>query len=141
MSRTGTIGTDRIVLEDGSEFAGTLVSGREGTAGPLMITNTMSDFTSALIDPQYEDTILVFTYPQIGGAGLDEDALGGGEAVVAGVIARSIVGGMEELTGGRNLLDLLARKDIPVLVDVDTRALVAAIRDEDVQETPERGVN
>ena len=101
----------------------------------------MSDFTSALIDPDHEGAILVFTYPQIGGAGLDEDSLGDAEAVVAGVITRSIVGGMEELTGGRNLLDLLAQKDIPVMVDVDTRALTAAVRSFDLQETPEGGVS
>ena len=69
----------RLVLEDGSEFPGTLFGARLPVAGEAVFNTGMVGYPESMTDPSYAGQILVMTYPLIGNYGVpggEKDELG-----------------------------------------------------------------
>ena len=60
----------RLVLEDGSEFSGTLFGATLPVAGEVVFNTGMVGYPESLTDPSYAGQILVLTYPHIGNYGV-----------------------------------------------------------------------
>src|SRR5512143_2806888 len=69
----------RLVLEDGSEYAGRLFGAEVPIAGEVVFNTGMVGYPETLTDPSYAGQIVVLTYPLIGNYGVpgreEEDGL------------------------------------------------------------------
>jgi carbamoyl-phosphate synthase small subunit len=82
----------------------------------------------ALTDPSYHNQILVFTYPMIGNYGVN---LADGEskkAQVSGVVVSEMAVNWSHAVSDRSLLEWLKEQNIPLITNVDTRALTKYLR-------------
>ena len=66
----------RLVLEDGSVFAGKAFGWRGAGAGEVVFNTGMVGYPECLTDPSYSGQILVLTYPLVGNYGVPPDKAG-----------------------------------------------------------------
>ena len=133
MSHTG-----RLVLEDGSEFSGTLFGAAHPAAGEVVFNTGMVGYPESLTDPSYAGQILVFTYPHVGNYGVppwSRDDLGLPEwfeserIQVTGLVISSLSADVSHWSAERALDDWLKEGNVPGLFGVDTRAVAKRLRD------------
>jgi carbamoyl-phosphate synthase small subunit len=110
----------KLVLEDGTVFAGSAVGAPGVAAGEACFTTAMAGYEEAASDPSYMAQVLAFSYPLIGNYGVDP-----GRLESDGVYAEAIV--MRRARPAWK--QWLASQGVVALEDVDTRALVRKIRD------------
>ena len=110
----------KLVLEDGTVFAGSAVGAPGVAAGEACFTTAMAGYEEAASDPSYMAQVLAFSYPLVGNYGVDSGRLESG-----GVCAEAIVMRKARPVWSR----WLEAQGVVALEDVDTRALVRAIRD------------
>ena len=63
----------KIILEDGSEYAGKSFGFEGSAAGEVVFCTAMAGYPESLSDPSYKGQILVLTYPLIGNYGIPND--------------------------------------------------------------------
>jgi carbamoyl-phosphate synthase small subunit len=115
----------QLLLADGTRFLGR-GAGQPGTAaGELVFTTAMTGYGETLTDPSYRGQILMFTYPLVGNYGARPGAAQSRE-----IHARAaVVSTLSSTWQGHESLDRYLRAiGVPVMVDVDTRALAQHIR-------------
>jgi carbamoyl-phosphate synthase small subunit len=115
-----------LLLEDGSCFAGRLVS-RGRRCGEVVFNTAMTGYQEVLTDPSYRGQIVVMTQPHIGNYGVYAEAEESSRPWVEGFVAREFTA----VPSGRSdhpLVDYLQRHGIPALDRIDTRALVRRLR-------------
>jgi carbamoyl-phosphate synthase small subunit len=126
-----------LILEDGSQYAGTLFGACVSTAGEMVFSTGMVGYPESLTDPSYAGQILVFTYPLIGNYGVpgrDRDEWGllrGFESErihPTGVIVATPASDTSHWQASRSLHDWMAESGVPGLAGVDTRALAKRLR-------------
>jgi carbamoyl-phosphate synthase small subunit len=110
----------KLVLEDGTVFAGSAVGAHGVAAGEACFTTAMAGYEEAASDPSYLAQVLAFSYPLIGNYGVDS-----GRLESDGVYAEAIV--MRRARPAWK--QWLASQGVVALEDVDTRTLVRKIRD------------
>jgi carbamoyl-phosphate synthase small subunit len=115
-----TIRPAKLVLEDGTVFAGSAVGAHGVAAGEACFTTAMAGYEEAASDPSYLAQVLAFSYPLIGNYGVDS-----GRLESDGVYAEAIV--MRRARPAWK--QWLASQGVVALEDVDTRTLVRKIRD------------
>jgi carbamoyl-phosphate synthase small subunit len=116
-----------LVLEDGSAYAGSIVS--PGTRfGEVVFNTSMTGYQEILTDPSYRGQIVVMTQPHIGNYGtsanLDESSRPWVEAFVAHQFTARHSG-----SGEVSLPGYLRQHGIPSLHEIDTRSLVRRLRE------------
>jgi len=62
--------TARLVLEDGTQFAGYSFGAETSLSGEVVFNTAMTGYPESLTDPSYSGQILVITYPLIGNYGV-----------------------------------------------------------------------
>ena len=121
--------TGRLVLADGSVFAGQGI-GFEGTAvGEVCFNTAMTGYQEILTDPSYAAQIITFTFPHIGNVGtnsLDHEA---GEPVAAGLVIRAPITAPANWRSGQHLNDWLVARKVVGIAGIDTRRLTRLIRE------------
>ena len=115
-----TTGPAKLVLEDGTVFAGAAVGAHGVAAGEACFTTAMTGYEEAASDPSYLAQVLAFSYPLVGNYGIDP-----GRLESAGVCAEAIVMRKARPAWAR----WLEAQGVVALENVDTRALVRTIRD------------
>ncbi len=110
----------RLVLEDGTVFAGAAVGAHGVAAGEACFTTAMTGYEEAASDPSYLAQVLAFSYPLVGNYGIDP-----GRLESAGVCAEAIVMRKARPAWAR----WLEAQGVVALENVDTRVLVRTIRD------------
>jgi len=128
----------RLVLEDGSSFAGAPF-GHHGTAAGEVVFNTgMVGYPESLTDPSYRGQILVMTYPLVGNYGVrasthDEFGLPVGfesDGIQAsGLVVGECCARYSHHDAVEGLGAWLARHGVPGLAGVDTRAVTRRLRE------------
>jgi carbamoyl-phosphate synthase small subunit len=128
----------RLILEDGSEYPGTLFGARLPRAGEAVFNTGMVGYPESMTDPSYAGQILVMTYPLIGNYGVpgdDKDELGlpaGFESdriQISGLVVSTLSSDTSHWTAGRSLNAWMEEGGVPGIQGVDTRALAKRIRD------------
>lgn len=118
-------GTGALTLADGHVYPGELL-GSSSVQGEVVFFTGMTGYQEVLTDPSYRGQIIVFTYPLIGQYGISEQDSESRQIQVSGVVVQTLAN-----NGLRSdLADWLAASDIPVLTQVDTRALVHHLRNQ-----------
>ena len=115
-----------MVLKDGGVYEGTLY-GDHPAVGEVVFTTGMSGYQETLTDPSFCGQIVVFTYPLIGNYGCNPIFDQGDGCCYEGLSLMNSA--MNRVLGARrNGPSFLEKNHIPVLADVDTRAITRRIR-------------
>ena len=126
-----------LLLQDGRFFEGALplstqaaiVDGGFSFFGEVVFTTGMTGYVETLTDPSYAGQIVVFTYPLIGNYGVPEPAKWESDRVqAAGVILAGVPSDAFHAEAKHSLLEYLEEQNVPLLCDVDTRALTKVLR-------------
>lgn len=117
-----------LVLESGEMFPG-FWQGRENCvdrAGEVVFNTSHSGYEEMATDPSYFSQILVLTAPQQGNYG-ENDAFWESERIwIEGFVCLEMQNSWRE----RSWQDKLGKYGVPILADVDTRALVLRLREQ-----------
>jgi len=126
----------RLVLEDGSTFAGAPFGWPGSIAGEVVFNTGMVGYPESLTDPSYRGQILVLTYPLIGNYGVPEDDRPSGvsrpfesdRVQIAGLVVSELARGFSHWSGRKSLAAWLEEHRVPGLAGVDTRFLTQKLR-------------
>src|SRR5215471_14699274 len=117
-----------LLLEDGRVFRGN-GHGFEGEAvGEVVFNTSMTGYQEILTDPSYAGQIVTMTYPLIGNTGINPEDVESRKPFLEAFIVRHMSPIASNWRTTESLDDYLAKHRIPVLSDIDTRALVRHIR-------------
>lgn len=115
-------------LADGTTYAGKIYADTPMAKGEVVFNTGMTGYVESLTDPSYTGQILVFTYPLIGNYGVNLEKRESGKIQVAGVVVSEATKAWSHAGADRSLLEWLASEHIPLIADVDTRALTRHLR-------------
>jgi carbamoyl-phosphate synthase small subunit len=119
-----------ILLADGTKFFGKAVGGKEGTAfGEACFNTGMTGYQEIFTDPSYFGQLMVTTNAHIGNYGVAENEIESDSIKISGLICRNFSYHYSRDRANDSLEAFLDKNNILAISDVDTRALVAYIRD------------
>jgi carbamoyl-phosphate synthase small subunit len=119
-----------ILLANG-EFFEAKGFGAEGTAvGEIVFNTSMTGYQEIITDPSYAGQFVVFTMPEIGNVGVNDDDMESSKAHLKGVIVREYVDKFSNFRGERSLGEFLKEQNILGISEIDTRYLTKMIRRE-----------
>ncbi len=123
-----------LILENGEKFFGKAPSWQSTSFFGEVVFNTgMAGYVETLTDPSYAGQILVLTYPLIGNYGVPAQEKWESKRIHArGVVLQSVCEHPSHYDSELTFLSWLEQQNVPVLLDVDTRALTKILREEGV---------
>jgi carbamoyl-phosphate synthase small subunit len=117
-----------LALEDGTVFEGRSFGAPAERSGEVVFNTAITGYQEIFTDPSYTGQIVVLTYPQIGNYGT---ASSDNEAVhphIEGLVVREFSNITSNWRSDTEAQQFLAKANIPVVSDLDTRALVRHLR-------------
>jgi carbamoyl-phosphate synthase small subunit len=117
-----------LALEDGTTFRGRGYGASGERFGEVVFNTSISGYQEILTDPSYSGQIVILTYPHIGNYGtnpLDSESV---RPFAEGLIVRELSALASNWRSVEQASFFLADFGVPVLSDVDTRALVRHLR-------------
>ena len=118
-----------VLLADGTIFYGKSV-GIEGTStGEICFNTGMTGYQEIFTDPSYFGQIMVTANAHIGNYGINDKEVESDGIKISGLICRNFSFTHSRVDSNGNLKDWFEKYNIVAISDVDTRALVAYIRD------------
>lgn len=122
-----------VLLADGTIFHGKAVGNKEGKAfGEVCFNTGMTGYQEIFTDPSYFGQIMVATNAHIGNYGTTKEEVESESIKISGLICRNFSYEHSRTTADLSLEEFLNKQNLFVVSDVDTRALVAHIRDNGV---------
>ncbi|MBI1352995.1 MAG: glutamine-hydrolyzing carbamoyl-phosphate synthase small subunit [Acidobacteria bacterium] len=122
-----------LALEDGRVFRGVGIGARAERGGEVVFNTGMTGYQEIFTDPSYSGQIVVLTYPQIGNYGANEQDGESSRPYIEGLVVREFSKISSNWRSKERADDYLAYHDIPILGEIDTRALVRHLRDHGAQ--------
>lgn len=123
-----------VLLADGTIFYGKSVGGQDGTAfGEVCFNTGMTGYQEIFTDPSYFGQIMVTANAHIGNYGTHPEEVESDGAKIAGLVCRNFSYPFSRTSADQSLEDFLAKNNLFAISEVDTRALVAYIRDNGAQ--------
>lgn len=119
-----------LLLENGQVFTGVSPPSQNPiTYGEAVFTTGMTGYPESLTDPSYTGQILTFTYPLIGNFGVPDSRLWESKKIhAAGVVIGELCENYSHYEAKWSFLEWLKQQNIPLICDVDTRALTKTLR-------------
>jgi len=118
-----------ILLADGTIFHGKAV-GREGSAfGEVCFNTGMTGYQEIFTDPSYYGQLMVTTNAHIGNYGVKNEENESNSVKIAGLICKNFSYEFSRDAADGSLEGFLNKNNLLAISDIDTRALVAYIRD------------
>ncbi len=118
----------QLYLADGTHYTGLAPKGQSIANGEVVFNTGMTGYVESLTDPSYTGQILVFTFPLIGNYGVDLSKRESNRIQVAGVVVSELAEHWSHAGADRSLLEWLQSENVPIITDVDTRALTKHLR-------------
>ena len=119
-----------ILLADGTIFHGKAVGDQEGTSfGEVCFNTGMTGYQEIFTDPSYFGQLMVTTNAHIGNYGATDVETESDGVKISGLICRNFSYTYSRQDAEESLASFLERNKLFAISDVDTRALVAYIRD------------
>ncbi|MGB0451928.1 MAG: glutamine-hydrolyzing carbamoyl-phosphate synthase small subunit [Flavobacteriaceae bacterium] len=123
-----------VLLADGTIFYGKSVGGQDGTAfGEVCFNTGMTGYQEIFTDPSYFGQIMVTANAHIGNYGTHPEEVESDGVKIAGLVCRNFSYPFSRTSADQSLEDFLAKNNLFAISEVDTRALVAYIRDNGAQ--------
>jgi len=117
-----------LALEDGRIFNGRAAGAITRRGGEVVFNTSLTGYQEVFTDPSYAGQIVCLTYPHIGNVGTNADDEESAHPYIDSLIVREFSAIASNWRSGESAQNYLVRHNIPVLWDVDTRALVLHIR-------------
>ena len=117
-----------LALEDGKSFKGRAAGASTRRGGEVVFNTSLTGYQEVFTDPSYAGQIVCLTYPHIGNVGTNLDDEESTIPHIESLVVREFSSVASNWRSGESAQEYLTRHDIPVLWDVDTRALVRHIR-------------
>ncbi len=131
----------KLILSDGSIFAGISFGAKDSKAGEVVFNTGMVGYPESFTDPSYRGQILVLTYPIIGSYGVPsrdekQDGLStffeSEEIHISGLVVSDYVDKYSHWNASSSLSEWLKEEGIPAISGIDTRALTKKLREHGV---------
>ena len=117
-----------LLLEDGRVFRGN-GHGFDGEAvGEVVFNTSMTGYQEILTDPSYAGQIVTMTYPLIGNTGINPEDVESRKPFLEAFIVKRLSPMASNWRTTETLDEYLTKHRIPVISEIDTRALVRHIR-------------
>lgn len=118
-----------VLLADGTAFYGNSVAG-EGTAfGEICFNTGMTGYQEVFTDPSYFGQIMVTANAHIGNYGINDAENESNGVKIAGLVCRNFSYEYSRPLAETSLEDFFKKNNLFAVCNIDTRALVAYIRD------------
>ena len=121
-----------LALEDGTVFEGRSFGAPAERSGEVVFNTALTGYQEVFTDSSYSGQIVILTNPQIGNYGTSEEDNESAKPYIEGLVVREF---SESVSNWRSDLDagaFLSRHQIPVISEIDTRALVRHLRNRGV---------
>jgi len=117
-----------LVLEDGRIFRGRGYGAAGERFGEIVFNTSLSGYQEILTDPSYAGQIVCLTYPHIGNYGTNPLDSESSSPFAEGLVVRELAQLASNWRSVESVSEFLADFGLPVISDIDTRALVRHIR-------------
>ena len=117
-----------LALEDGRIFAGEGYGAPGEALGEVVFNTSLTGYQEIATDPSYAGQIVVMTNPQIGNYGTNEADNEAQKPYIEGLIVREFSPVSSNWRSERVTDEYMERYKVPVLGEIDTRALVRHLR-------------
>ena len=117
-----------LLLEDGRIFRGRGHGFQGEAVGEVVFNTSMTGYQEILTDPSYEGQIVTMTYPLIGNTGINPEDVESRKPFLEAFVVRRMSPIPSNWRTTETLENYLNRNKIPVISEIDTRALVRHIR-------------
>ena len=121
-----------LVLEDGRIFRGEGYGAPGECQGEVVFNTSLSGYQEIATDPSYAGQIVVLTNPQIGNYGTNQADNEAAKPFIEGLIVREFSRVSSNWRSEQVTDEYMERYQVPVLAEIDTRALVRHLRDNGV---------
>ena len=117
-----------LALEDGRVFNGRAAGALTRRGGEVVFNTSLTGYQEVFTDPSYAGQIVCLTYPHIGNVGANLDDEESPRPYIESLIVREFSQISSNWRSAETAQLYLNRHKIPVIWDIDTRALVRHIR-------------
>lgn len=117
-----------LVLEDGTVYQGKAFGKIGTTSGELCFNTGMTGYQEVFTDPSYYGQVLIMNNVHIGNYGVMPNDVESGSVKIRGLIGRNLEERYSRIQATSSLQKYLEEQNIVAIEDVDTRALVTAVR-------------
>ena len=117
-----------LVLEDGRIFAGEGYGAPSEALGEVVFNTSLTGYQEIATDPSYAGQIVVLTNPQIGNYGTNQADNEAAKPYIEGLIVREFSAVSSNWRSEQVTDEYMERFSVPVLAEIDTRALVRHLR-------------
>jgi len=122
------LNTAVLALEDGKVFEGLSFGARAERAGEVVFNTAITGYQEVFTDPSYSGQIVVLTNPQIGNYGANEADNEAARPYIEGLVVREFSPLSSNWRADETAQEFLTASGVPVISDIDTRALVRHLR-------------
>ncbi len=122
-----------LALEDGRVFCGKGYGAQGECYGEIVFNTSITGYQEIFTDPSYAGQIVVLTNPEIGNYGTNSDDNEANRPYIEGLIVREFSRVSSNWRSQQVAEEYLEHNCIPVLAEIDTRALVRHLRDHGCQ--------
>src|SRR5579862_2075289 len=117
-----------LALEDGRIFAGEGYGAPGEALGEVVFNTSLTGYQEIATDPSYAGQIVVLTNPQIGNYGTNQADNEAAKPYIEGLIVREFSQVSSNWRSEQVTDEYMERYSVPVLAEIDTRALVRHLR-------------
>jgi len=118
-----------LALEDGRVFNGRAAGARIRRGGEVVFNTSLTGYQEVFTDPSYSGQIVCLTYPHIGNVGTNLEDEESGKPYIEGLVVREFSELSSNWRSSETAQEYLERHGVPVIGDIDTRALVRHLRE------------
>jgi carbamoyl-phosphate synthase small subunit len=117
-----------LALEDGTVFEGRSFGAPAERAGEVVFNTALTGYQEVFTDPSYAGQIVILTNPQIGNYGANHEDNEAPRPFIEGLVVREFSPMASNWRAEEAAQKFLERHGIPVVSELDTRALVRHLR-------------
>lgn len=122
-------GVGALVLADGRIFRGLGFGARARVVGEVVFNTSLTGYQEILSDPSYRGQLVCLTASEIGNVGVNRDDDESAGVGAEGLLCRALSPCVSNYRAEASLPEYLARRGIPGLCELDTRALTRHLRE------------
>jgi carbamoyl-phosphate synthase small subunit len=117
-----------LALEDGTVYQGRAYGARIVRTGEVVFNTSLTGYQEVFTDPSYTGQIVVLTNPQIGNYGTNAGDDEATTPYIEGLVVREWAESPSNWRSDASAEQFLSRNNVPVISEMDTRALVRKLR-------------
>ena len=117
-----------LALEDGKVFEGRSFGAPAERSGEVVFNTALTGYQEIFTDPSYSGQIVVLTNPQIGNYGTSVDDDEATKPYIEGLVVREFSSLTSNWRSDEDARRFLEKANIPVVSELDTRAIVLHLR-------------